>query len=189
LEDHDLLHFLRAIDAELTMHAKEGENVDLHLLGRSALILGYGLNLMTKDVDIVDIHDSPLQKIAVETFGRDTPAAKRLGFYLESVSSGLPPLPGGYQAHCIDIDGSWTVIRPKRPEANDLAVTKLKRFHAKDREDVRILCDRGLLDAATLRERLDSAHAFTEEGEKGREDAYANLETVIDYLEGRRRTL
>ncbi len=189
MEDHDLLHFLRAIDAELVGQTREGETVDLHLLGRSALILGYGLNLMTKDVDIVDIHDSPLQKIAVETFGKDTPAARRLGFYLESVSSGLPPLPGGYQTRCIDIEGTWTVIRPKRPEANDLAVTKLKRFHAKDREDVRILCDRGLLDAVTLRERLDSAHAFTEEGEPGREAAYANLETVIDYLEGRRRTL
>ncbi|HEY2154418.1 MAG TPA: DUF6036 family nucleotidyltransferase [Isosphaeraceae bacterium] len=189
MEGHDLLHFLRAIDAELVEHAKAGETVDLYLLGRSALVLGYGLNLMTKDVDIVEIHDSRLQKIAEETFGRDTPAAKRLGFYLESVSSWLPPLPGGYQARCIDVEGPWTVIRPKRPEANDLAVTKLKRFHAKDREDVRILCDRGQLDPATLRKRLDSAHAFTEEGEKGRESAYANLETVIDYLEGRRRTL
>jgi hypothetical protein len=105
------------------------------------------------------------------------------------VSSGKPPLPGGYQGRCIDIEGPWTVIRPKRPEANDLAVTKLSRFHPKDREDVRTLCDRGLLDPATLRERLDLAHAFTEEGNKGRENAYANLEVVIDYLEGRSRTL
>jgi Nucleotidyltransferase of unknown function (DUF6036) len=189
VEDHDLHRFLRAIDAELVHHAKEGETVDLYLLGRSALVLGYGLNLMTKDVDIVHIHDSPLQTVAEETFGRDTAAAKRLGFYLESVSSGLPPLPIGYTTRCIDVEGPWVVIRPKRPEANDLAVTKLKRFHAKDREDVRILCDRGLLDPATLRERLDLAHTFTEEGEKGREAAYANLEIVIQYLEGQRRTL
>lgn len=189
LEDHDLLRFLRAIDAELVHHAKEGETLDLHLLGRSALILGYGLSLMTKDVDIVHAHDSPLQIIAEETFGRDTPAAKRWGFFLEAVSSGLPPLPGGYQSRCIDVGGPWSVLRPKRPEANDLAVTKLRRFHAKDREDVRILCDRGLLDSATLRDRLDSAHAFTEEGDPGREAAYANLGVVIDYLEGRRRTL
>jgi hypothetical protein len=39
MEDHDLLRFLRAIDDELIGHAKDGETVDLHLLGRSALIL------------------------------------------------------------------------------------------------------------------------------------------------------
>jgi hypothetical protein len=173
----------------LVRHAKEGETVTLYLLGRSALILGYGLGLMTKDVDIVYDPDSPLQVLAEQTFGRDTPAAKSLGFFLESVSSGLPPLPSGYKARCVDVEGSWSVIQPKRLEANDLAVTKLKRFHAKDREDVRILCDRGLLDPATLRERLDLAHAFTEEGDVGRETAYANLDVVIEYLEGQRRTL
>lgn len=144
---------------------------------------------MTKDIDIVDMHGPPLQKVAEEIFGRDTPAARRYGFFLESVSSGLPPLPIGYQARCVDLEGTWAVIRPKRPEANDLAVTKLSRFHAKDREDVQILCDRGLLDPATLRERLDLAHAFTEEGNEGREGAYANLEVVIDYLEGRSQSL
>lgn len=147
------------------------------------------MNLQTKDVDIVYVHDSPLHKIAEETFGKEGLAARRFGFYLESVSSGLPPLPLGYQGRCIDIEGSWVVIRPKRPEANDLAVTKLRRFHARDRDDVRILCDRGLLDPTTLRERLDLAHAFTEEGDEGRERAYANLEIVVRYLEGERRTI
>src|SRR5262249_49245234 len=138
LDDNELLRFLRAIDAELVGHAKGGKTLDLHLLGRSALILGYGLNLMTKDVDIVYVHDSPLQTIAEEPSGKAPPAARRFGFYLESVSSGLPPLPAGYQARSVEIEGPWVVIRPKRLEANDLAVTKLKRFHARDREDVRI---------------------------------------------------
>jgi hypothetical protein len=31
------------VDAELTKHARAGERLDLHLLGRSALILHYGL--------------------------------------------------------------------------------------------------------------------------------------------------
>lgn len=187
--DNEILRFLGAIDAELIGHAGAGETVDIHLLGRSALILGYGLTLMTKDVDIVHVHGSRLQAIAVETFGKGTAGAGRHGFYLESVSSGLPPLPVGYQARCVDVPGPWVVIRPKRPEANDLAVTKLRRFHAKDREDLRILCDTGLLDPATLQERLDSAHLFTEEGNEGRIASAENLRTVIAYLEGRRRTL
>jgi hypothetical protein len=183
----DLLRFLHAIDAGLAGHAAGGEIVELHLLGRSALILGYGLEVQTVDIDIVYVHGSRMQEIAVQDFGRGTSAAGQYGFYLEAVPPGLPPLPVGYQARCIDVEGPWMVIRPKRPEANDLAVTKLKRFHARDRQDLRFLCDHGLVDAATLRERLDAAHLFTEPGDEGREKAYANLEIMIDYLEGQRR--
>src|SRR4051794_7453223 len=114
LEDNPILRFLRAIDAELIEHAGAGETVNLYLLGRSALILGYGLTLMTKDVDIVAVHGSRLQEIAEATFGKNTAGASRHGFYLESVSSGLPPLPIGYQARCVDVPGPWVVIRPKR---------------------------------------------------------------------------
>jgi hypothetical protein len=189
VDHHEILRFLEAIDAELLKHAGKGETLDVHLLGRSALILGFGLTLMTKDIDIVYVHGSRLQQLAVETFGKDTLRASQHGFYLEAVSSGLPPLPAGYQARCIALLGTWRVIRPMRPEANDLAVTKLRRFHAKDREDVRILCDTGLLSSDTLRERLDAAHYFTEEEDEGRRASYANLEVVIEYLKGRRRTL
>jgi hypothetical protein len=44
----EILGFLEAVDAELVKHAKEGETVALYLIGRSALILRYGLNLATK---------------------------------------------------------------------------------------------------------------------------------------------
>jgi hypothetical protein len=189
LDNNELLLFLKAIDDELAKHAGKGETVNLYLLGRAALILGYGLSLMTKDIDIVHTHNSPLQEIAEMAFGRDTPTAARWGFYLESVSSGLPPLPLGYQSRCVDVEGDWAVIRPKRPEPNDLAVTKLGRFHAKDREDLRILSDRGLLNAVTLKERLDQAHLWSEEGDPKSEAAYRNLGIVIDYLEGRRPTI
>lgn len=185
----DLWEFLPLIDEELIQHAGAGETVTFHLLGRSALVLGHGLNLMTKDIDIVEVHGSRLHEIALRLFGRGSDGARRSGFYLESVSSGLPPLPAGYQTRCIDIPGPWIVIRLRRPESNDLAVTKMKRFHARDREDLRILCDAGELDPGTLRERLDSAHLFTDEDDPGRIAAYANLENVIDYLEGRRRVL
>jgi Nucleotidyltransferase of unknown function (DUF6036) len=184
----DVFDFLRAIDAGLLKHAEPGETAVLYLLGRSAMIVCCGLDLMTKDVDIV--HDtSRLQKKALETFGEGTVAANILGLYLESVSSGLPPLPSGYQARCVDIPGPWEVIRPKRLEANDLAVTKLKRFAAKDREDLRILCDSELLDASTLRERLESAFMWAAKDDDQRDAARANAEIVIEYLEGRRRTI
>jgi hypothetical protein len=187
----DIVDFLRAIDARLLEHAEPGETAVLYLLGRAAMIICCGLDRMTKDVDIV--HDtSRLQARALEAFGEGTAAANILGLYLESVSSGLPPLPSGYQTRCIDIPGSWKVIKPKRPEANDLAVTKLKRFAAKDREDLRILCDSELLDAATLRARLESAFQWVDKDDADddqRDAARANAEIVIEYLEGRRRTI
>ena len=40
-------------------------------------------------------------------------------------------------------------------------MTKLSRFHAKDRQDLQILCDSGELDGDTLRNTLDSAFAFS----------------------------
>ena len=114
---------LLAIDASLALKASSGERLDLFLLGRSALILGYGQVLMTKDVDVVHVHDSPLREQAIREFGRGTPAATELGVFLESVSSGLPPLPPGYQTRCSELDGTWKVLRPRIPEANDLAAT------------------------------------------------------------------
>jgi hypothetical protein len=59
----------------------------------------------------------------------------------------------------------------------------------KDREDLRILCDSELLDASTLRERLESAFMWAAKDDDQRDAARANGEIVIDYLEGRQRTI
>jgi Nucleotidyltransferase of unknown function (DUF6036) len=189
--DEEILSFLMAIDDELARHAAEGETLDLHLLGRSALVLGFGVRLMTKDVDVVYDHGSTLLDRAVETFGKGTAEAARHGFYLETVSSGLPPLPIGYRSRCIAIPGPWRVLRPGRPEIHDLAATKLSRFHARDREDLRILCDTGELGADRLREVVDLAFAFAadEVEDPKRKAAYENLGVVVAYLEGSRREL
>ena len=185
----EILGFLEAIDAELLEHAREGETFDLYLIGRSALIVRFDLNLATRDVDIVHFHGSELERLAVERFGKGTTNAERLGFYLEPVPQGLPPIPGGYCHRSEAIAGSWRVLRPKQPEPHDLAVTKLKRFHAKDRQDLQILCDSGQLEADRLRQVLDSAFAWAEKDDPDREIAARNLDRVIDYLEGKTRTL
>jgi hypothetical protein len=185
----EILGFLRAIDAELSRHVREGETVELYLIGRSALILRFDLNLATKDVDIVHIHGSEPERIAVERFGKGTANAEHLGFYLEPVPQGLPPIPGGYCHRSEDIPGTWRVLRPKQPEPHDLAVTKLKRFHAKDRQDLQILCDSGQLEVDRLRQVLDSAFAWAEKDDPDRAIAARNLDRVIEYLEGRANTL
>lgn len=186
MASENVLAFLGAVDAELVRHANEGETLDLHLLGRSALILGYGVQLMTRDVDIVDVADSRLLGIAMGIFGKGNPGHTLYQFYLETVPTGLPPLPIGYQRRCVDIPGCWRIIRPKLPEAHDLVVTKLTRFHQGDREDIRILCDTGEVEGVILRERFDLAHAFSDRDAPKVVSASGNLRTVLDYLEGRR---
>ena len=185
----DIRKFLAAIDDELAGHAGDGETVDLYLLGRSALILGYGLGLSTKDVDVVDVDGSRLLGLAVDLFGKNGPRRALHGFYLETVSSGLPPLPIGYQKRCVAVPGPWKVIRPMRPEPHDLIVTKLRRFHPRDREDVQFLCDTGKIEADTLRERFNLAHAFSDRDDPHVVAAGANLDTVVSYLNGERRAV
>ena len=181
--DHGILHVM---DVELARHAADGEKVDFYLIGRSALVLRFGLELATtRDVDIVHVHGSGLELKAVELFGKGTSLAARLGLYLEPVPQGLPPIPGGYFRQSVDIGGNWQVIRPKQPELNDLAVTKLKRFHAKDRQDLQILCDSAELDSVMLRKALESAFAWADKDDPDRDRAVANLRRVIAYLEGK----
>src|SRR5438128_10019669 len=46
--DHgDVARFLHGIDEELAKHAGQGERLDVYLIGRSAMILRFGLTLAT----------------------------------------------------------------------------------------------------------------------------------------------
>jgi hypothetical protein len=136
--------------------------------------------------------DAPdLEAKAFELFGKETPNAKAWGLYLEGVPPGLPPVPGGYRKRSVELSGDWKVLRPKSLEPHDLAVTKLKRFHAGDREDLRILCDSGDLTREGMERALAAAYPFgmDEEEEPDCQRVNDNFRIVIDYLEGRRRVL
>jgi hypothetical protein len=155
--NNQLLTFLNRLDKALHPFAKEGERFDMYLLGRAALMVRYQFSLATKDIDIVEMRNSELEAKAIELAGQGSELTRTLGLYLEQVSPGLPPLPGGFARRCEEIHGEWKVLRVWVLEAHDLAVTKLKSFRAKDRQDLQMLCDRGLLNAARLRESLDEA--------------------------------
>ena len=192
MQQGDILQFLQALDAALVEYAQPGERLDLYLIGRSALVLRYGLSLATRDVDIVERTGSPrLEQKALELFGEGTSQAATWGLYLHGVPQGLPPIPQTYCKKSCDLPGDWKVLRPRQPEVHDLAVTKLKRFHAKDREDLPILCDTGDLTPQGLQRALDSAYAFSldDDEDPGRKRAYENLQRVLAYLNGGSRTL
>jgi hypothetical protein len=76
MEKSEIVRFLEAIDADLAPYASQGERMDLYLLGRSALIVRYGLGMSTKDVDTVwHGETSILHTKAFELFGQGTPQA------------------------------------------------------------------------------------------------------------------
>jgi hypothetical protein len=191
---NDLIHtFLERLDAELLPFAKEGERFNMFLLGRSALVLCYQFSFSTKDIDIVWMNDSELERRAIELLGKGTALAKTLGLYLDPVPQGLPPLPHSFRSRCVELPGAWKALRLWKLEVHDLAVTKLKSFRPQDREDLQLLCDQGLLSAAKLRASLDAAFPFRSPKEEDAEHdpdnpdwnkSLANLKRVQEYLGG-----
>lgn len=177
------------MDAELALHAKEGERLDLYHIGRSALVLHHGFPLSTRDIDIIRLRSSPLEERMIEQFGENSPAAKELGLYIDAVSSGFPPVPHWFRSRSVEIPGDWKVLRLWKLEAHDLDATKLKRFHTSDREDLQMMCDRELLDSTKLRKSLEAAYPYSLPGKDDDDDpdrvrAFKNLGRVEAYLRG-----
>jgi hypothetical protein len=123
-------------------------------------------------------------------FGKDTSKAKEHGLYLQGVPAGTPPIWEGCYRRATQVEERWEVIRLFHLEDHDMAVTKLKRFSVKDREDIRNMCDLGLLDPNTLTDRVRAAYPFHNEDDADKDDdpwaeaAFANLKVVVKYLEG-----
>jgi hypothetical protein len=189
-----ILKFLDAIDAALVAQASKEQRLDLYVIGKAAVILFYGgdqAGAMTADVDVVQISHppAPLLTAALERFGKGTLGAKEQDLYRESVLDGIPPLAGGFRTRCTAMAGVWKVLTVWQPDANDLAASKLKRYAARDRDDLRLLCDKELLQVEKLRQSLTNAFLWDAEDDPARERALANLERVLAYLEGKSRDL
>ena len=149
----------------------------------------------TKDIDVVQSETPPEQKPlllkAHEIFGRNSAKANELGLYLDLVLDPLPPVPAGFKNRCTEVAGNWQIIRVWQLDVHDLAATKMRCFRAQDRQDLRFLCDQGLLKADPLRQALDKAFTWSMEkdGDSQRDQAFVHLQCVIEYLEGRSPTL
>jgi hypothetical protein len=186
-----ILAFLAALDEALTTLALPTERLELYPIGRSALILFYGLGLgagVTRDFDVVRLSSRPqrLLDLALDQSGQGTPLALQYGLYLEPVPEGLPPIPNWFEKRCTVFDGRWRVLDVRRPEVHDLAVTKMKSFRTQDRRDLQFLCDRELLNAADLSASLERPFLWSmdKDGDPDRDRAFKNLRRVIAYLEG-----
>lgn len=178
--------FFGELDAALIPFADK-ERLDLYHIGRSALILQFQATFSTRDIDIVVRTPTPLEEKARELFGKGTAKATELGFYLDFVPEGLASFANGFRTRSKEYPGGWQAIRLWELEANDLAATKLKSFRPHDRQDLKLLCDLGVLRAEKLKESTEAALLWVTEDV--REEVLANLDVVLNYLEGRSRSL
>lgn len=89
--------------------------------------------------------------------GRGTPLATKLGLYLDIVPNGLPLLPVGPRWHSLELPGASPSLRFEVLDVVDVAVSKLKRFHANDRGDVRAVVELDLVPHAAFVARFTSA--------------------------------
>jgi hypothetical protein len=157
----------------------------LYHIGRSALVWAYDYTVTTQDIDFIEPQGrGPLVELALSLFGEGTAKAEQHGLYLQMVNAGLAPVPWGYKKRATQINGPWEVLRVFRLAPNDLAATKLRRFLAKDRADIRLLCDLAQIDSAGLEAALIDAYplATEKDGDEFRDSAFMNLRTVQRYL-------
>lgn len=179
-----IIEFLNDLDATLIVPAS-GDRLPLYHIGRSALVWRYGFASSTDDVDVIQPGGGGRLLVeALQHFGRGTAKAEQHGLYLEQVPEGLPPVPGGFDKRAEEVEGDWKVLRIYHLQPDDLAATKLKRFAAKDREDIQMMCDIGLLDPDRLQVRLESTFRYTleKDGDRDRDKAFAHLAVVQAYL-------
>jgi hypothetical protein len=181
-----ILMFLNAIDAVLEPAAM-GQTLNIYHIGRSALVWEYDYIETTIDIDILRPRGGEaLVELALSLFGKETDGAKAHGLYLDIVNEAFPPMPAGYEKRAHAVEGPWMVLRVFHLDPHDLAASKLRRSAARDRQDIRQLCDWGHLDPKRLEKILEKAFPFNleKDGDEFRDTAFEHLRIVQRYLNG-----
>jgi hypothetical protein len=131
-----LLGYLAVLDRRLI---DTGKSTRLYLSGGAAVVLAYGSTERTKDVDaFVAERNEVLDELQVWA-GKNTVIAKREGYFFEVVPPIYPLAPGMFD-RALPIEGlNLQAITPFSIELHDIIITKLGRYHAKDRSDIELL--------------------------------------------------
>jgi hypothetical protein len=129
--------------------------VALHCIGGFAIAMQHGLPRPTVDVDCLTVipveETAPLQLLA----GKGSALHKRYGVYLQHV--GIVTVPENYPDRLTPMFPlAYRRLLLLGLEAHDLALSKLERNSARDREDVKYLARTAPLDLAVLEGRYFS---------------------------------
>jgi hypothetical protein len=131
---------------------KFDERVDLHCIGGFAIAMLYGLPRPTVDVDCLNVIPATETQTLVSVAGAGSPLHHRHGVYLQYV--GIVTVPENYARRLLPIfPRTFRNLRIFGLEAHDLALSKLERNSARDREDVKFLARSSPLDLSVLEHR------------------------------------
>jgi hypothetical protein len=131
-----MLAYLRVLDSHLVA---TGRSTPLYLSGGAAVVLAYGSTDRTKDVDAFVAQPNEVLDELQAWAGKNTAVAKREGYFFEVVPPIYPMAPGMFE-RAIPIEGlSLQAITPFAIELHDIIITKLGRYHARDRSDIELL--------------------------------------------------
>lgn len=131
-----LLGYLAVLDRRLI---DTGKSTRLYLSGGAAVVLAYGSTERTKDVDaFVAERNEVLDELQVWA-GKNTVIAKREGYFFEVVPPIYPLAPGMFDRALPIEHLTLQAITLFAIELHDIIITKLGRYHAKDRSDIELL--------------------------------------------------
>jgi hypothetical protein len=145
--------FFRALDAEVQF---DGIRPSLDLIGAAAIELVVGHPRGTNDCDILEAwgHNEQVRSELERVGGKGTAFARRTGLYVDIVGNGVPFLP--HPPEWLSVLGLQRFdVRALAP--CDVAVSKLKRFAARDQEDIDALVEGGHVSHERFVERFRTA--------------------------------
>lgn len=141
--------FLREVDAAL-----EGP-AELHCAGGFAVLVLTGGPRVTGDVDVIEVLPGQAAGSLERIAGKESEIAARhrLQVHFAPVVKSSDT-PSDYAPRLLDVTPPrFHRLRIKLLEPHDLALTKLSRNLWRDREDVRLMVEQGLIDRDVLEKR------------------------------------
>lgn len=163
--------FLKDVDRHLT------DETQVHCLGGFVVTVIHGAERSTIDIDALPLvqRDSTIWEFA----GRGSELHKRHQVYLDRV--GIAPLPENYEARLTEVfSGVFEYLRLFALDPYDIALAKIERNTARDRQDVLYLARAVPLAPDVLRQRYqDEMRVYL--GNPDREDL--TLKLWIDMIE------
>lgn len=152
-----LEEFFRDLDAQWpSVDAK----IRLRLIGSAALMLQTDYQRGTKDSDILETTNltDEIKARLLTIAGKSSRLFERHRLYLEIVAPGLPFLPQAPLWHpLVSLNASLGRFEIEVLDVVDVVVSKFKRAHTVDMDDVAAMVDKGIVHHARLIERFRSA--------------------------------
>jgi hypothetical protein len=149
-----LSSFFKEIDA-----AWERQHTILRIIGSTALMLQSRFRRLTTDSDILEnaALDADIQRHLLNLAGPSSDLAKRHAMHFQIVNEAVPFLPQLPKWNAVSEVAGLTHLTVFALDVVDVVVSKLKRFDARDQEDIERVIDLGIIPHAELIERFRQA--------------------------------